>query len=319
MPSDELVRKCKQIQRNTGRTFYFATRLLPARVRRPTYVLYAFFRIADEIVDGEQASKLTETEQRERLEELRAQAIGATEPERPELEAFQQVKTEYDIPDNEIDVFIDAMKTDIDKNRYDSFEELEEYMRGSAAAVGVMMTAIMEPDDREKALPHARALGEAFQMSNFLRDVREDIVERDRIYLPSETLTRHDITHDQIERLEFSPGFAAAIRDELNRTEQLYQEGIAGIKHLPADTQFPVLLAAVMYADYHSQIRGVNCDVLNNEPNLSTVRKLSLFARTGYRWQLSKDPETVFRSVSDLTLPNSSPPPPGPGETVPMQ
>ncbi len=319
MPSDELVRQCKEIQRDTGRTFYFATRLLPTRVRHPTYVLYAFFRIADEVVDGDQARRLSPDEQERRLEDLRQQALGETEPQRPELEAFLEVKREYDIPDQEIDVFIDAMQTDIDKHRYETFDELRTYMRGSAAAVGVMMTAIMEPEDRGQALPHARALGEAFQMSNFLRDVREDIIDRDRIYLPQETLNRHGIDAEQIERLEFTPGFAAAIRDELQRTERLYREGIAGIKHLPEDCQFPVLLASVLYADYHSQIRAVNCDVLNNEPSLSTLRKLSLFARTGYRWQFSKDPETVFRSVSDLTLPDSPTPPPEPGDTLPIR
>jgi len=319
MPSDELVRRCKEIQRDTGRTFYFATRLLPTRVRHPTYVLYAFFRIADEVVDGDQANRLTPDEQEARLEDLRQQALGEIDPTRPELEAFIEVKEEYDIPDQEIDVFIDAMQTDIDKDRYESFEELRTYMRGSAAAVGVMMTAIMEPENRDRALPHARALGEAFQMSNFLRDVREDIIERDRIYLPQETLDRHGVTPGQIERLEFSPGFAAAVRDELNRTERLYREGIAGIKHLPDDCQFPVLLASVLYADYHSQIRAVNCDVLTNEPGLSTLRKLSLFARTGYRWKLSKDPESVFRSVSDLTLPDSTARPPEPGETLPIR
>lgn len=319
MPSDELVRQCKEIQRNTGRTFYFATRLLPARVRRPTYVLYAFFRIADEVVDGEQATKLSADEQHRRLEELREQALGETAPKRPELEAFVEVKQTYDIPDSEIDVFIDAMQTDINTSRYETFEELRSYMRGSAAAVGVMMTAIMEPENREQALPHARKLGEAFQMSNFLRDVREDIVDRDRIYLPLETLTRHGVTTDQIESLTFTPEFAAAIRDELRRTEQLYKEGIAGIKHLPEDSQFPVLLASVMYADYHRQIRAVNCDVLNNEPSLSSLRKGSLFARTRYRWQFTNDPETVFRTVSDVTLPGSTTPPPEPGETLPMQ
>ena len=319
MPSDELVRQCKEIQRNTGRTFYFATRLLPARVRRPTYVLYAFFRIADEVVDGEQANRLSATEQEQRLELLREQALGDRPPQRPELEAFVEIKETYDIPDQEIDVFIDAMQADIDTSRYETFEDLRAYMRGSAAAVGVMMTAIMEPDDREQALPHARKLGEAFQMSNFLRDVREDIVDRDRIYLPRETLTRHGVTTDQVESLTFTPEFAAAIRDSLRRTEQLYQEGIAGIKHLPADSQFPVLLASVLYADYHRQIRAVNCDVLTNEPSLSLPRKLSLFLRTRYRWQFRKDPETVFRTVSDITLPEATTPPPEPGETLPIR
>ena len=309
MPSDEYVRQCKQIHRETGRTFYFATQLLPERVRRPTYVLYAFFRIADEVVDSEKAETIPNDEQRRRLEMLREQALGEKEPTRPELKAFLEVKQEYDIPDEEINVFIDAMKTDIDKSRYETFGELRDYMRGSASAVGVMMTAIMEPENREKALPHARALGEAYQMSNFLRDVREDIVQRDRIYLPLETLNQHGVTEGQIKNLEYSSGFGEAIRDELLRTEQLYHEGVAGIRLLPKDCQFAVLLASVMYSDYHTQIREYDYDVLNNEPSLSMPRKLSLFARTRIRWQLSKDPDSVFRQVSPLVIPEAPPDP----------
>jgi phytoene synthase len=100
----------------------------------------------------------------------------------------------------------------------------------------------MRQDAPEEAIPAARKLGEAFQMSNFLRDVREDIIERDRIYLPLETLERHGVPEAQVERLEYDEAFAAAMRDELRRTETLYQEGVTGIGLLPRDCQLPVLL-----------------------------------------------------------------------------
>jgi phytoene synthase len=319
MLEDRQIEQSRAIQQNTGRTFYFATRFLPERVRHPTYVLYAFFRKADEVVDDERASERPAEEQAAALEELRAQALGEAEPDGPVLEAFQAVKTEYDIPDEEINVFIDAMKTDIHTSRYDTFEDLREYMRGSAAAVGVMMTAIMEPADREEAIPHARALGEAFQMSNFLRDVREDIVDRDRIYLPQSTLSTHGVTDDQIAALEFDENFAAAMRMELERTEQLYREGVLGIESLPEDCQFPVLLAAVLYADYHRQIRNQSYDVLTTEPSLSTLRKISLFARTRLRWQFTRDPSTVFSSVSDVSVTDSDSRPLESFDTTPVQ
>lgn len=319
MLDDREVRRSKAIQRRTGRTFYFATRLLPERVRHPTYVLYAFFRIADEIVDSEAAARRPAAEQARQIDRLREQILGDAEPEDPVIDAFCTVKAAYDIPDEEVETFLDAMATDIEKSRYENFEELREYMRGSAAAVGVMMTAVMNPKDRERALPHARALGEAFQMSNFLRDVREDIVDRDRIYLPQETLRRRGVSEEDVENLEFSPAFAAAIRDELRRTEELYREGVAGIEHLPEDCQFAVLLAAVLYADHHRSIRDCGCDVLNNEPSLSTTRKLSLWIRTRLRWQRNRDPEAVFRAVSDVRLPETPARPPEPGGTLPTR
>lgn len=303
MVEQDHLAQSKAIHRRTGRTFYYATRLLPGRVRDATYVLYAFFRVADEIVDD--ADGTPPEEQRRELERLRAQALDETDPDRPVLAAFQEIKAEHDIDDADIEDFIDAMVTDIEKGRYETYDELEAYMDGSAAAVGRMMTAVMNPDDPETARSHATALGEAFQLTNFLRDVREDIVERDRIYLPQATLADHGVTETQIARFEMDGGFAAAMRAELARTEGLYREGVAGIKYLPEDCQLAVLLAAVLYVDHHRLIRNHGYDVLNNEPELGTLRKLTLVARTRWRWQWSADPEEVFRRVSAIPGPTS--------------
>jgi phytoene synthase len=298
MVRDRRVAKSKAIQRRTGKTFHFATRVLPERVRHPTYVLYAFFRIADEVVDD--AEGAPPEEQAARLEELREEALGRAETDSPVMAAFQDVREDRGVQDGEINAFIEAMKTDIDKSRYETFAELRGYMRGSAAAVGAMMTSIMDTEDAEVAHPHAVALGEAFQMTNFLRDVREDVVDRDRIYLPRETLDRHGVPVEQVENLEFSPEFADAMREELDRTERLYRQGVAGIQYLPEDCQFAVLLAAVLYADHHRLIRKQDCDVLSAHPSLGTARKAWLAARTRWHWQWNRDPTTVFRRVSAL-------------------
>ncbi len=216
----------KAIQKRTGKTFYLATRFLPERVRHATHVLYAFFRIADEVVDD--ADDVDPATQRAQLESLRAQAVGEQAPDDPVLEAFGELRERYGIDDEEINTFIDAMATDIETSRYETYEDLESYMRGSAASVGVMMTAIMEPDAEDVAIPHAVKLGEAFQMTNFLRDVREDIRDRDRIYVPQETLRDHGVDPAQIERLEYSESFAGAMAAELQRTEDLYREASPG-------------------------------------------------------------------------------------------
>jgi phytoene synthase len=292
------VKAGKTIQQQTGRTFHLATRLLPKRIRHATYVLYGFFRIADEIVDdpdgpdpGEQAVQLAD---------LRAEALGEQPTNEPVLAAFVDLCEEHDIDDEWVVEFLDAMESDIDTDRYETYEDLEEYMRGSAAAVGVMMTDIMELDEGEyeQALPRAIKLGEAFQLTNFVRDVREDVVDRDRVYLPIETLEGHGVDRDQVIRLETSEEFCAAAEEELHRTEELYREGVAGIRFLPEDCQFAVLLAAVLYAEHHREIRAVDYDVITHEPSLSTARKLSLVAKTRWHWLWNKDPEAVFHRVS---------------------
>lgn len=294
------VRRSKAIQRKTGKTFHLATRVLPRRVRRATYVLYAFFRVADEVVDD--ADGATPDEQRTELERLRAAALGRRETDDPVLSAFADLRAEYGISESDVDSFVDAMLSDVSTSRYETYDELEAYMDGSAAAVGRMMTAIMDPGEEaeERALPHATALGEAFQMSNFLRDVREDIVERDRIYLPRETLDRHDVTEAQLLAFDCDENFRAAMREELRRTEELYRRGVAGIEHLPEDCQFAIVLAAVLYADHHREIRRCGYDVLSSTPSLSAGRKVLLLAKTRLCWAFESDPEAVFRAVSDV-------------------
>lgn len=299
---DNGIERSKAIQRRTGPTFYFATKFLPRRVRRETHVLYAFFRLADEVVDDAEAVDRPADQKRATLSSFRAEALGETPPTGPVLEAFRTVKAAHDIPDSEVEAFVDAMAMDVAKRRYADVTELREYMRGSAAAVGAMMTAIMEPADRERALPHARALGEAFQLTNFLRDVREDAVDRDRVYIPERTLERHGVDADQVAALEFDAGVAAAIREELYRTERFYRHGVAGIETLPQDCQFPVLLAAVLYADYHRSIRARDFDVLSTPPTLTRRRTLSLFCRTRLRWQFERDPVAVFDAVSPVSM-----------------
>lgn len=299
---DTHVEAGKAIQQRTGKTFHLATRLLPERVRHPTYVLYGFFRICDEVVDD--AADVPPEAQEARLESLRKQALGIAPPEDPVLEAFHSLCESHGIPDEEVSVFVDAMASDIETSRYETYDELEAYMRGSAAAVGQMMTSVMNPEHPERAHPHATALGEAFQLTNFLRDVREDIEDRNRIYLPQTTLLRHGVTDEQIERLDFSAGFADVMRDELRRAETLYREGVAGIRYLPEDCQFAVLLAAVLYAEYHRVIRTQGYDVLTREPSLGTARKLVLLAKTRWHWRKTRDPETVFRTVSPVGTPD---------------
>ncbi|WP_302081407.1 phytoene/squalene synthase family protein [Salinibaculum rarum] len=288
----------KAIHKETGQTFYYATRLLPSRIRTPTYVLYGFFRIADEVVDGNQG--LSPAEKRDQLEHIRDAALGTADAEDPVVDAFAEIRAEYDIPDEDIDEFIDAMMTDIDTERYETYEDLEGYMRGSAAAVGQMMCALMEPDDREAASPHAEKLGEAFQLTNFIRDVREDIRELDRVYLPMETLDAYDVTVDQLRNEECTPAFRQAIQAEVRRAEQLYRQGVAGIEHLPKDCQFAVVLAATLYAEHHRLIRKQDFDVLSTRPSLSTARKLWVVSKTWWNWRRFEDPVTVFRRVSPI-------------------
>jgi len=298
MPTRSQLRESKRIHRSTGRTFYVATRLFPRRIREATYVLYAFFRVADDVVDT--TATVEPATQRERLEEIRDAVLGRVPTDEPVLLATRDLLDEYDIPDDEVETFVDAMIADVDHEPYETRAALGEYMRGSAVAVANMMLAVMEPANPDQARPHAKALAEAFQLTNFLRDVREDIRDYDRVYLPGETRRAFGVTIEQLRAGEADEGFRRAMQVELARTEDRYRTGVAGIRHLPSAMQFPVLVAAVLYADYHRQIVAQNYDVLAERPSLSTWRKLSLVARTRLYWALSGDPVAVFERVAEI-------------------
>ncbi|MFB6256029.1 MAG: phytoene/squalene synthase family protein [Haloplanus sp.] len=302
MISSDQVERSKAVQRHTGRTFHVATRLLPESVRYPTYVLYAFFRTADEVVDD--VDPVSPDEQRRELERIRAAALGEREADDPVLAAMSDLRERHDIPREEVDVFVDSMLMDIETDRYRTHDELATYLRGSSAAVGHMMLEVMDPPQKKAARPHAAALGEAFQLTNFIRDVREDVRDYDRIYLPERSLRDHGSSHADIESLTPTEGFRSAVRDELHRTERLYQYGVAGIRYLPEDCQLPVLTAAVMYADQHRLIRNLDCDVLSTRPTLTMRRRLSLVARTWLRWRVSDDPLATFRRVTGFDAPD---------------
>ena len=292
------LRRSKTIQRRTGHTFHVATRVLPPRVRRQTYVLYAFFRVADDVVDD--GSATDPTAKRETLERFRAEALGRTEADDPVLAAFAEVREDAGIRAADVDAFVDAMLADVEPTGYDTYTDLEAYMDGSAAAVGRMMTAVMDVDDPDAARPHATALGEAFQLTNFVRDVREDLLELDRVYLPGTTFDEYGVTERDLLSFSPTPGFERAVRHELRRAEGLYREGVAGIRHLPQDCQFAVLLSAVLYAEHHALVRERNFDVLSATPRLGAARKASAAARTWWHWRRTGDPEVAFRRASCL-------------------
>ena len=299
---DQLERS-RAIQRRTGRTFFFATRLLPERIRHATYVLYAFFRIADDVVDDPDPPP--PADQRAALDRIRREALGRAAPTDPVLAAFDELRRRYAIPDREVEAFVAAMERDVDAARYETHAELERYLRGSSVAVAYMMLSVMDPEAPERARPHAKALGEAFQLTNFLRDVREDVLEYGRIYLPRSTLSRHGVTDEQIQRLEFTEGFAAAMRAELARTEALYRRGVDGIRFLPEGCRFPVLLAAVLYVDHHRLIRSQGYDVLSARPTLGLSRRLELLVRTWWHWRRTGGPRETFEAVSAVAPPGA--------------
>lgn len=265
---------CRRIQRQYGTTYYFATLRFPRHIRRRVWAVYGFVRVPDEWVDN--PGTLTVQERLELLAGWRDQLRRGLEGERPEhpaMRAFVDAVREADIPISEAELFLDAMEMDVWKSRYATYEELQTYMRGSAAAVGVMMCFAMEARPDEATLARARALGDAMQMTNFLRDVAED-VDRGRIYLPLEDLQAHGVTEADILAKRFTPRFWELMRFEVCRAKKLYFHSDLGLPRLPRRMRRAVMIARLAYAQILDRIEEQGYDVFRGRARTSKIEKL---------------------------------------------
>src|SRR5215213_2124925 len=213
---------CRRLHRRHDPTYYWATRRLPHDVRLAVHALYAFVREADEIVDGpgragDPALRRAELDRYE----LTLQAALRGEPARdPVVAALVDAGRRHDLPLERLDSYFESMRVDCAPVRMASWEELERYMHGSAGAVGeILATLLGAPADRRDSFV---SLALAFQLTNFIRDVREDW-ELDRVYLPAEDLERFGVSVSQIERRELTLGFRQVVALEVERARSLFR------------------------------------------------------------------------------------------------
>jgi phytoene synthase len=270
---------CRRLHRKHGATYYFATRRFRATERSRTHALYAFVRVPDEWIDN--PGNLT-LEQRDRLlDEWRSQLLRGLDgvlPPHPVMRAFCDVVRETGMPLEEPLAFLDAMRQDLTVSSYGTYEDLRAYMRGSAAAVGIMMCWVLGAPQTPTVVASAKALGEAMQLTNFLRDVGEDL-ERGRIYLPLEDLESFGITVQDLHERKVTQGFESLMRFEIARARALYAEADAGISHLPRDSRRAVLLARRLYAKILDKIEQRDFDVFNGRAHTTPLEKLTMALR----------------------------------------
>lgn len=230
----------------------------------------------DEWVDN--PGLLTSDERRARLDAYRNDLLAAWQgrrPESPVLRAFADTLCETGIDIAEPLCFLDAMAMDLTIDRYPTYADLERYMRGSAAAVGLMMLPVLGVPESPEVRRAAMALGEAMQMTNFLRDVGED-ARRGRIYLPLEDLKRFGVSEAQILAGAIDEGFVALMRYEIERARVLYLEADSGIPAIPGPMRSAVLLARELYARILDRIERRGYDVFSGRAR--TTRSEKVFA-----------------------------------------
>lgn len=271
-PND--VEHCRALTKKHGKSYYFSTLFFPKAIQEATFVLYAFFRVPDDIVDIEDVNAAAIDRLNAWREEWRA-VYGGAKTDDSVLRSAAAVFHAYSIPFEYSESFLDAMIQDTKKARYANYEELEEYMYGSAAVVGLMMTHVIGFSNK-RALEHAKELGYAMQLTNFLRDIREDIADRDRLYMPQDELEHFSVSEEDIRSGNVTPAFIAFMQFQIKRARGLYQASTAGIPLLNAGGRFPVLLAAQLYSRILFCIEEAKYDVFTSRVHTSTFQKILL-------------------------------------------
>jgi len=247
--------------------------LLPMRVRAAAIALYAFCRVADDLVDqgGDAQANLSILKQRLDL------IYAGTPTDAVEDHALALVVQHHQLPRLFLDALLEGFAWDAQGRRYQTMEDLQAYAARVAATVGGMMCWIMGPQ-APLTLARACELGVAMQLTNIARDVGED-ARNGRIYLPLQWMVEAGVEPDEwLQEPKMSANLKTVIERVLQEAEQLYKQAQAGIAELPADCRAAILAASLIYAEIGHQLRREGLDSVSHRTVVSTRRKLVLLA-----------------------------------------
>ena len=284
-----------------SKTFFAASRLLPVRVRAAAIALYAFCRVADDLVDQGGDTHANVSMLRQRLDLIYA----GTPTDAVEDHALALVVQHHQLPRLFMDALVEGFEWDTQGRLYHTLEDLHAYAARVAGTVGAMMCWIM---GRQSSTTLARAceLGVAMQLTNIARDVGED-ARNGRIYLPLNWLAQAGMTPSQLLN-ESSATLAvkSIVNRLLDEADRLYKQAQTGIAELPADCRAAILAASLIYAEIGHQLRREGLDSISRRTVVSTRRKLVLLvsAWTQAGWIYADPaPQAPLHAIAFLTTP----------------
>ena len=262
--------ECRSLNKRFGTTYYWSTFALPRIKRHHVWALYALCRRADDIVDAMDGTPVAARAAALAAfgDELFA-AIDAGHSDDLVLKAVVHTIRSFDIDAECFRRFLCSMTMDLDVAEYATWDDLLVYTDGSAAVIGEMMLPILEPSS-PAAFAHARDLGTAFQLTNFLRDVAEDL-DRGRVYIPREDLDKFGA--DPSRRIVDRP-WIDLMRFEIARCRDLYASADLGIAMLPPSSARCVGTARSLYSQILDRIEAAGCDVFTTRVRVSLPRKV---------------------------------------------
>jgi phytoene synthase len=282
----DAYRRCREINAAHGRTFFLATRLLAPSQRPAVHALYGFARRADDILDDFDPS-LTVAQRADLLHDLATQLFDRLTNDRsggdePVLAAVVHSARTYGIAWQLFDDFLGSMRMDLTVTDYPNRAALDRYMYGSAEVIGLQLLPVLGTvGPREEAVPYAAALGKSFQLTNFLRDVDEDL-QRGRIYLPADELAAHDVDRELLtwchDHQRTDPRVRAALVEQHAATRRIYDHAGQGVALLQPRSRPCVEAALVLYSQILDRIEDIDFAVFSQRATVGTARRIRVAA-----------------------------------------
>ncbi|MFG5117565.1 phytoene/squalene synthase family protein [Methylorubrum sp. POS3] len=294
-PTDEDHAVCRAAIRAGSKSFYAASMLLPPKVRRPAYGLYAFCRLSDDAVDeagGDRAAALA------RLERRLALAQAGLPQDHPADRALAEVLAVHAIPEALPRALLEGLAWDTQGRRYATLSDLSAYAARVAGAVGAMMSLVMGVRD-PNGLARACDLGVAMQFTNIARDVGED-ARAGRLYLPLDWLAEAGIEPDAfLADPQATLALRRVVARLLDAAEQLYARSEAGIAVLPLSCRPAIRAARLIYAEIGRAVEANGLDSVGRRARVPGARKAALLARAAW-------PMAPVATVVDAALPETA-------------
>lgn len=276
----ESYQECKRLNSEHGKTYFLATKFLPPNKRPFVHALYGFARYADEIVDDLKStlsdldkSKLLSTWSNSILNDLQK---GSSEDKIGK--ALVDTATRYQIPLEYFQAFLHSMAMDLTITEYQTYEDLYEYIYGSAAVIGLQMIPILgvtSVNHLAEANTAAKNLGVAFQLANFIRDIGEDL-ERGRVYLPIDELKSHNVTREMLEGRKTTSQIRSALKEQIARVRRLQKEADVGIKLLDPRSRPCIQAASELYCGIVDEVEKIDYQVFDLRAKTSNWRRLKI-------------------------------------------
>jgi phytoene synthase len=272
--------ECKRLNSLHGKTYYLATLLLPPEKRPFVHALYGFARYADEIVD-DLASTLTDDEKANSLNQWGEGVISDIKSGKSDDvigRALVDTVKRFDIPIQYFQAFLHSMAMDLTITEYQEYEDLQKYVYGSAAVIGLQMVSVLGIEKGfsiDEVNASAEKLGVAFQLANFIRDVGEDL-DRGRVYLPIAELQAHGVTREMLERKVLTPQIKSALKEQIERVRKLQQESMVGINMLAKQSRACIQAASELYCGIVDEVEKIDYQIFSKRAKTSNWRRMKV-------------------------------------------